>query len=52
MATAEKQPPCASRDEAETMRRFDRSFKRLMWVACFGFGGIFALLGWLISKVG
>ena len=59
MVTAEEQPPCASRDEDETMRHFDdlmesfdRGFKRLMWAACFGFGGTFAMLGWLISKVG
>ena len=59
MVTAEEQPPCASRDEDETMRHFDdlmesfdRGFKRLTWTIAVVGGGIYAMLGWLIARGG
>ena len=63
MATAQEQPPCASHDESERRAdesdqhddeltvKLDRSFERLMWTICLGFGGTFAMLGYLIYKV-
>ena len=64
MATAEEQPPCASHDEPERRAdesdrhddeltaKPDRSFERLMWTICLGFGGIYAMLGYLIARGG
>ena len=64
MTTAQEQPPCASDDESERRAdesdrhddeltaKLDRSFERLMWTICLGFGGTFAMLGYLIARGG